>query len=118
MKNDKKFTIVAILFAISLVCNAYFLTNMTKADGAETHRIIERYVQENPEKEDDTLIKSALEKFAKDEKHSVLTQDGQDVTKQHEDKLLEFNKNQDYKAAKEYVLKENISIGYSDDDIK
>ena len=118
MENDKKFTIVAILFAVSLVCNAYFLTNMTKADDAETHRIIERYVQENPEKEDDTLIKSALEKFAKDEKHSVLTQDGQDVTKQHEDKLLEFNKNHDYKAAKEYVLNENISIGYSDDNIK
>lgn len=118
MKNDKKFTIMAILFAVSLVCNAYFLTNMTKADDAETHRIIERYVQENPEKEDDTLIKATLEKFAKDEKHSVLTQDGQDVTKQHEDKLLEFNKNHDYKAAKEYVLKENISIGYSDDNIK
>lgn len=50
MKNDKKFTIVAILFAISLVCNAYFLTNMTKADDADTHRIIERYVKENPKK--------------------------------------------------------------------
>ena len=108
MKNDKRFTIVAILFAISLVCNAYFLTNMTKADHADTHRIIERYVKENPEKEDDTVIKSALEKFAKDEKHLVLTQDGKDVTKQHED----------YKAAKEYVLNENISIGYSDDNIK
>ncbi|MDU4671355.1 MAG: hypothetical protein E6Y30_04720 [Finegoldia magna] len=48
MKNDKKFTIVAILFAISLVCNAYFLTNMTKADDADTHRIIERYVKKNP----------------------------------------------------------------------
>ncbi|MDU4671356.1 MAG: hypothetical protein E6Y30_04725 [Finegoldia magna] len=48
----------------------------------------------------------------------VLTQDGKDVTKQHEDKLLEFNKNQDYKAAKEYVLNENISIGYSDDNVK
>lgn len=118
MKNDKKFTIVAILFAISLVCNAYFLTNMTKADDAVTHRIIERYVKENPEKEDDTVIKSALEKFAKDEKHLVLTQDGKDVTKEHEDKLLEFNKDQDYKAAKEYVLNENISIGYSDDNVK
>ncbi len=92
MKNDKKFTIVAILFAISLVCNAYFLTNMTKADDTDTH--------------------------SKDEKHLVLTQDGKDVTKQHEDKLLEFNKNKDYKAAKEYVLNENISIGYSDDNIK
>lgn len=62
MKNDKKFTIVAILFAISLVCNAYFLTNMTKADDADTHRIIERYVKENSEKEDDTVIKSYIRK--------------------------------------------------------
>ncbi len=88
---------------------------MAKADSnMETNnKIVEKYFKSD-EKQDTTLIQNSLEKFAKDKNHLVLTEDGQDVTAQHEKKLLEFNDNHDYKAAKEYVLKEDISIGYSD----
>ncbi|MDY6065876.1 MAG: hypothetical protein SPI59_06065 [Finegoldia sp.] len=117
MKKDKKFIILAVLFAISLGFNVYFLSKITNTNYIKSDKVIERYLLEDPEKEDYTLIKNTLEKFAKDENHLVLTNSGKDVTDEYEDKLFEFYKNKDYKGAKEYVLKEGISIAYSEETV-
>lgn len=115
MKKDKKSTILLVLLTLSLCFNIYLLLNLNKDSDETTNKIIERYLEESPGTEDYTLIKTTLENFSKDTNHVVVSESGQDVTKKHEVKLLDFYKNQDYKAAKDYILKENISIGYSDD---
>ncbi|MDO5017685.1 MAG: hypothetical protein Q4E02_00120 [Lagierella massiliensis] len=111
MKSKEK--IIISLLVISLVFNVIFAKKYYDLKEIASNSKIEKLIVDFDKKQpkDDKTIKDYLQLLSEGESLEIL-KNNEDVTEKYKNELLSFYNEEDFEGAKNFILEEELSIGY------